>query len=68
MYALRTHTHRHAAACCFPVMLSSAAAQDDGGRLCMALPGELSHTKTHILRGIWQGGGGELEACSFTPR
>lgn len=41
-------------------MLSSAAARADGGGLCMALPGELSHKKTHILQGILHDGGGEL--------
>lgn len=63
---MHTNTHIHSSLQLL-VMLSSAAAQDDGGRLCMALPGEMSHTQTHILGGIWPGGGGELEACSFTP-
>lgn len=31
------------------VMLSSAVAEGGGGRLCMALPGKLSHTKIHTL-------------------
>lgn len=39
-----THTHSDLQ---LLVMLSSAAAQDDGGRICMALPGEMSHTDTH---------------------
>lgn len=54
-------THAQGAECVFLfVMLSSAAARADGGGLCMALPGELSHKKTHILQGILHDGGGEL--------
>lgn len=52
-------THRAECVSLF-VTLSSAAAQTDGGGLCMALPGELSHKKTHILQGILHDGGGEL--------
>lgn len=56
-----SHTCTHRAECVFLfVMLSSAAARADGGGLCMALPGELSHKKTHILQGILHDGGGEL--------